>query len=232
MPNSIGNPLRVNDCPARGKTNEAIRWLQEVVALDRNRRDVVRMIRDLRWEENERKSQNKKLDVALTIRTEDADALITDPNHRMAVTGTADSPWLGGKMPIDSGEFNLLVSTVDPRKKEMRYRLFVRHSDGTERTIAGVKHVSNDGGITDIWDDTTTLFTSIYKGHVLAADEPTADLVATGIIRIGLFDFIQEMTTFQVTGPTPASRLNALTRFTTLFMGKLLDVYGGLLSTS
>jgi hypothetical protein len=40
------------------------------------------------------------------------------------------------------------------------------------------------------------------------------------------------MTTFQVTGPTPASRLNALTRFTTLFMGKLLDVYGGLLSTS
>ena len=150
----------------------------------------------------------------------------------MAVTGTADSPWLGGKMPIDSGEFNLLVSTVDPRKKEMRYRLFVRHSDGTERTIAGVKHVSNDGGITDIWDDTTTLFTSIYKGHVLAADEPTADLVATGIIRIGLFDFIQEMTTFQVTGPTPAARLNALTRFTTLFMGKLLDVYGGLLSTS
>ena len=87
------------------------------------------------------KSQNKKLDVALTIRTEDADAFITDPNHRMAVTGTVDSPWLGGKMPIDSGEFNLLVSTVDPRKKEMRYRLFVRHSDGTERTIAGVKHV-------------------------------------------------------------------------------------------
>lgn len=177
-------------------------------------------------------SQNKKLDVALTIRSEDADALITDPNHRMAVTGTCDSPWLGGKMPIDSGEFNLLVSTADPRKKEMRYRLFLRHFDGTERTISGVKHVENDGGIADIWDDTTTLFTSIYKGHVLAADEPTADQVATGIIRIGLFDFIQEMTTFQVTGPTPAARLNALTRFTTLFMGKLLDVYGGLLSTS
>ena len=56
--------------------------------------------------------------------------------------------------------------------------------------------------------------------------------LTTGIIQIGLFEFIQEMTTFQVTGPTPAARLNALTRFTTLFMGKLLDVYGGLLSTS
>src|SRR6185295_7888998 len=41
-------------------TTEAIRWLQEVVALDRNRRDVVRMIRDLRWGENERKARNSK----------------------------------------------------------------------------------------------------------------------------------------------------------------------------
>ncbi len=178
------------------------------------------------------KAQNKKLDVDLTIRTEDADALITDPNHLMTVTGFADSPWLGGKVPIDSGEFNLLVSTVDPRKKEMRYRIFVHHTDGTERTISGVKHVASDGGITDIWDDTTTLFTSIYRGHVLAADQPTADQMATGIIRIGLFEFMQELTTFRVTGPTPAARLNALTRFSTLFLGKLLDVYGGFLSTS
>jgi predicted acylesterase/phospholipase RssA len=178
------------------------------------------------------KSQNKKLDVELTIRTEDADALITDPNHLMAVTGFADSPWLGGRVPIDSGEFNLLVSTVDPRKKEMRYRLFVHHTDGTERTIAGVKHVENDGGISDIWTDTTTLFTSIYKGHVTAAAQPTAAQVATGIISISFFQFLQEMTTFRVTGPTPAARLNALTRFTTLFLGKLLDVYGGFLTTS
>jgi tetratricopeptide (TPR) repeat protein len=51
---------RADKAAARGKTNEAIRWLQEVVALDRNRRDVVRMIRDLRWEENERKARNQK----------------------------------------------------------------------------------------------------------------------------------------------------------------------------
>ncbi len=178
------------------------------------------------------KAQNKKLDVALTIRTEDADALITDPNHLMAVTGFADSPWLGGKVKIDSGEFNLLVSTVDPRKKEMRYRLFVHHTNGTECTISGVKHVAADGGIADIWEDTTTLFTSIFRGHVAAADEPTADQIATGIITINFFDFLQEMTTFKVDGPTPVARLNALTRFTTLFLGKLLDVYGGFLTTS
>jgi hypothetical protein len=51
---------RADKCAASGKTHEAIGWLQEVVALDRNRRDVVRMIRDLRWEENERKARNQK----------------------------------------------------------------------------------------------------------------------------------------------------------------------------
>jgi cholesterol oxidase len=150
----------------------------------------------------------------------------------MAVTGFADSPWLGGRVPVDSGEFNLLVSTVDPRKKEMRYRLFVHHTDGTERTVAGVKRVQNDNVFGEVWTDTTTLFTSIYRGHVLQADEPTAAQIATGIIRIGLFEFMQELTTFRVDGPTPATRVSALTRFSQLFMGKLLDVYGGFITTA
>ena len=40
------------------------------------------------------------------------------------------------------------------------------------------------------------LFTSIYKGHVLAAESRPPNAVATGIIRIGLFDFIAQLTTF------------------------------------
>jgi len=176
--------------------------------------------------------QNKKLDVALTIRTDDADAFITDPNHLASVTGTADSPWLGGQVPVDSGEFNLFVSDGDPRQKEMRYRLFVHHTDGTERTIAGVKKIEDDGGIPDVWDATTTLYTSIYRGHVTAADQPTADQVATGIIRIGFFDFLQELTTFQVDGPTLADRAGAMGRFAQLFLGSLMEVYGGFLTTA
>jgi tetratricopeptide (TPR) repeat protein len=49
---------RADECAARGKTAEAIHWLQEVVLIDRNRRDVARMIRDLRWQGNERKARN------------------------------------------------------------------------------------------------------------------------------------------------------------------------------
>lgn len=42
---------------SRGRTNEAIRALQEVVALDRNRRDVARMIRDLRFADKDRRAR-------------------------------------------------------------------------------------------------------------------------------------------------------------------------------
>jgi predicted acylesterase/phospholipase RssA len=179
------------------------------------------------------KQQNKKLNVELTIRTDDANAFITDPSHAMAVTGFADSPWLGGRVPIDAGDFNLLVNAADPRKKEMRYRLFVHHTDGTERTIVGFKKVENDGGaFAEVWNDTTTLYTSIYRGHVTPANQAAADQLATGIIRIEFFDFLQEMTTFRVEGPTLADRTGAMTRFSTLFLGKLLDVYGGFLTTA
>lgn len=51
---------RADQCAALGRNNEAIRWLQEIVTLDRNRRDVARMIRDLRWSEKERKAKNQK----------------------------------------------------------------------------------------------------------------------------------------------------------------------------
>jgi tetratricopeptide (TPR) repeat protein len=46
---------QADDAAARGRTGQAILLLQEVVALDRHRRDVARMIRDLRWQEQERR---------------------------------------------------------------------------------------------------------------------------------------------------------------------------------
>lgn len=46
---------KADDAASRGKTGQAILCLQAVVALDRHRRDVARMIRDLRWQEQERR---------------------------------------------------------------------------------------------------------------------------------------------------------------------------------
>ena len=46
---------RAEDCVAAGQTKEAISWLQEILLVDRTRRDVGRMIRDLRWGDQERR---------------------------------------------------------------------------------------------------------------------------------------------------------------------------------
>jgi hypothetical protein len=40
-----------------------------------------------------------------------------------------------------------------------------------------------------------------------------------------MLDFLEELTTFRVEGPSLAARLGGLTRFGTLFLGKLWDVY-------
>jgi hypothetical protein len=176
------------------------------------------------------KQNNTKLDVRLTIRTDDIDAFVVDPAHKAGVTGTADSPLLGGKVPVISGEFNLLVSAADPRKKEMKYRLLVNDTGGVPHTIVGFKKVEDNGTPAEVFGDTTTLFTTLYRGHHPAATETVADRKAIGIITIHFLDFLAQLTTFRTEGPTLAARTAALARFTGLFMGKLTDVYGGFLT--
>lgn len=175
------------------------------------------------------RQQGTKLDVHLTIQVSDVDAFVVSPSHQAALSGWIESPLLGGRVPVQSGTFNLFVDAGDPRKKEMRYRAFVRLADGSDRTVVGVKHIADDQSQPEIWTDTTTLFTSVYQGHVAAGAETPAALIARGIIRIGLFDFMRQLTTFRAEGPTLAARAGGLTKFSQLFMGKLLDVYGGFL---
>lgn len=49
---------QADDAAARGRTTQAIMLLQEVVTLDRQRRDVTRMIRDLRWQQQDRRARS------------------------------------------------------------------------------------------------------------------------------------------------------------------------------
>ncbi len=165
------------------------------------------------------------LNVKLTIDVADVDAFVPDPNHAAGLKGTADSPLLGGRVPVERGEFNLLVDGVDPSHKQMRYRILVRDGTGPV-TIAGVKRVEHDEATPDLWADTTTLFVTMYRGDVSAATEATATVLARGIIRIGFFEFLQQLTTFRTEGPNLAARTSAMARFGGLFLGKLWDVYG------
>lgn len=171
------------------------------------------------------KAVNTRLDVKLTIRMDDAEAFITDPSHEARIEGTVTSRLIGGERPVQKGTFNLLVHDADPRKKKMRYRIFCTDAGGNPVTIVGRKHVENDDGM-DLWQDTTTLYVTVFNGTVEEADEPNASARGVGIIRIEPIDFMQQMTTFRAEGGTPQSRISVMIRFGGLFMGKLWDVYG------
>lgn len=58
---------RADEAVAKRRPLDAVPWLQEVLLLDRNRRDVARMIRDLRYSEDERKKRSVKRNVVLGV---------------------------------------------------------------------------------------------------------------------------------------------------------------------
>jgi predicted patatin/cPLA2 family phospholipase len=159
----------------------------------------------------------------LTIEVDGVGQFVAEPEREAAARGHVRCEALGGDLPVEKGVFNLFVYEEDPGRRRMRYRLFFRDGDGRPLTLSGFKVVEDDPG-SDLWTDTTTLFTHILEGHV-GPEEEQAPVLAAGIINIHLLDFFRQLTTFRTEGPTPAERASALTRFGKLFLGDLWDVY-------
>jgi predicted patatin/cPLA2 family phospholipase len=160
----------------------------------------------------------------LTIEVDGVGNFVADPEREATARGYVRCEALGGKLPVEKGVFNLFVYEEDPSRRRMLYRLFFRDGDGRPLTLSGFKVIEDDPG-SDLWTDTTTLFTRILEGHVGPEEEAQTPVAAAGIINIHLLDFFRQLTTFRTEGPTPAERASALTRFGTLFLGDLWDVY-------
>jgi predicted acylesterase/phospholipase RssA len=162
--------------------------------------------------------------VHLTIKVEDVERFVSDPQHDAVVEGYVKSEELGGELPVEWGRFNLFVDEGDPTHKKMLYRLYFKDSAGHPLTLSGFKDVKEDPGF-DVWSDTSTLYTRILQGHVVSEEEKQAEIVASGIIQIHMLDFLKQLTTFRTEGPTVEARASALARFGIFFLGKLWDAY-------
>ena len=160
----------------------------------------------------------------LTIKIDDVNRFVANPRHEATAEGYAQCEALGGTLPVERGVFNLFVDETDPARKRMLYRLFLRGAAGEPLTLTGFKEIKDDPGF-DIWRDATTLFTRILRGHVGGAEETQAEAVASGIIQIHPLDFLKQMTTFEVDGPTTVDKAAAFAKFGKLFLGSLWDVY-------
>ena len=166
----------------------------------------------------------------LTIKVEGVNRFAVNPRHEAGATGYVEGDFIGGRSEVERGGFNLFVDAEDPARKFMYYRLFIRDSDGQPRTLVGFKDVRNDEGA-DVWSDTTTLYVRLLEGFRNEDEDGGAAVLASGILKIEMLDFLQQLTTFRVKGPTLADRTAAMSRFGRLFMGKLWDVYAGHLLT-
>src|SRR5579883_71545 len=161
---------------------------------------------------------------ALTIIIDDVDHFVADPNHEASAVGWVDCAAFGGRRPVSNGSFNLFVDDGDPRRKLMYYRLWFEGAQGRPLTLLGYKDVKDDPGL-DVWSDTTTLYTRVLEGHRTRDEDGGARVLAAGVLKLYLMDFLKELTTFRVEAPTAADRAAALARFGALFLGKLWDVY-------
>jgi hypothetical protein len=160
----------------------------------------------------------------LTIEVADIARFAQDPLRPAGAIGYVQCDALGGRLPVEKGGFNLFVD-AGPGVKHMLYRLHFRDAVGHPLTLTGFKLVENDAGF-DLWKDTTTLFTRVLQGHVDAADDETAEIVAAGILRLRVRDFAKQLTTFRAGGGSGiGQKLGALVTFGVVFLGQVAEVY-------
>jgi cholesterol oxidase len=161
----------------------------------------------------------------LTIKISDLDDFVASPEHEAEAIGYVKCEQLGGKRPVEEGTFNLFIDAADLNRKKMCYRLFFRDADGRVLTLSGFKAVQDNVG-PDIWKDTTTLYTNIFKGRITQEKEAAAEIVAAGILRIELLDLMKQLTTMRADGPTFSDRVEGIDKFGKYFLGSLWEVYG------
>jgi len=153
------------------------------------------------------------------VAIDDLDKFIRDPYHLGSLTGSVDFTPFGKCLEAKQGVFNLFKPTDDPNATHMIYELAFNHQ-GQDYYLAGYKEVKDDGGF-DLWSDTTTLFTTLYKGN-----NKQGEVIGAGILHLGVVQLSKLLSTIEVTGTDSKSeKAKVVAKFGGFFTGSLWDSY-------
>jgi cholesterol oxidase len=167
------------------------------------------------------RSPGHLLSFRLTIRIDDLDRFLAQPEHLARAEGWVQAAHCGGRQVVERGWFNLFAPGSSPGSRVMRYQLWFTDGDGRPRTLSGWKDV-REGPVTHMWHDTSTLHTRLLRGHI-PPEGDSAEIDGAGTLHIEPTDLAATLCSFRAEGPHPIA---ALARFGTFFAGELWDVYG------
>jgi len=161
----------------------------------------------------------------LTIRADDVDAMLSDPDHRASAAGAVDAPSLAaGPLTVTAGRFQCF--STDPDHVDTRnlwYRMTLEADDGHQFHFEGFK-VVRDASASQLWPQTTTLYVTVREG-------PSAVglVVAQGVMTVHPDDFARQLATMRALhAPSRLAGLEAKARFGRFFAGHLFETYGGM----
>ncbi len=165
------------------------------------------------------KAAGTVLTMHATITIQDLDRFISDPMHLGQINGTIDFPPFGDNIPAKAGVFNLFSPTDQPKLKLMVYEMAFEHQ-GQDYYLAGKKEVRDDPGF-DLWKDTTTLFTQLYKGP-----DQSSPVAGAGVLTLGAPELMKMVSTMHaINAASAAESTKALARFGKFFLGELWNTY-------
>ncbi len=174
---------------------------------------------DPRSGEQQGNAQKTHLAMHATIKIQDLERFIADPNHLGSITGNIDFTPFGNNIPATRGVFNLFFPTAQPQLKLMVYELAFEHK-GQDYYLAGKKEVRNDPQF-DLWADTTTLYTQLHQGT-----DKSAPVVGAGVLSLNVAALAKLVSTIRVTNANSlADHPKALFDFGKFFLGELWDSY-------
>jgi hypothetical protein len=178
-------------------------------------------------EQDPRKGQEKghqahtRLTISPLVTIENLDRFLFDPRHTGTLKTTIRfAPLFGSDEPVGSkGSFNLFAPAGNTRLKLMIYEFGFEYEE-QQYYFYGQKEVENDPGL-DMWKDTTTLFSKLYKGN-----NRSAPIIGAGILRITLPGFLKQLGTMRVTNTqSRPEKIGAYLTFANFFAGQLWDTY-------
>lgn len=158
----------------------------------------------------------------LQISAPDLDAFLAERDHTAIAEGTVHVHDLTPKegAHVSAGVFNLFVETGVQNARKMLYALPFYGVDGKPYLLDGWKDV-RDHGTFDVWESTTTLYTTVREGH-----SRQGAIVALGTLKIDVPSVLQLVASLQISGTQSAvKKAVAIDRIGSAFFGTLWKVF-------